>query len=91
MKVSTRKKLEKIMSVIRVAFEIEDGHTIPKVKVRAVIIRVCGHDPRTVKHYLELLEMEGYIGAVNPEVYVILAPDTARIEDFDIPEVRVER
>lgn len=91
LKVSTKKKLEKIMSVVRIVYEIDEGQTIKKEDLRRVIVRVCGHDPRTVRLYFELLEMEGYIGAVNPKVYLILKPDSARIEDFDIPEVRMEK
>jgi hypothetical protein len=91
LKVSTRKKLEKIMSVLRLVYDVDNGSTIEKAKIRAVIVRVCGHDPRTVKLYFELLEMEGYIAPINPKVYVILEPDSMRIEDFNIPGFKVEK
>lgn len=87
LKPSTKRKVQMIVRVMW-----DSGYTkqIATKDLRVIIMRVAGHDPRTVRLYIELLVQEGYLARVSPHTYQVLDPDATSLDDFDVGSIEVK-
>ena len=84
----TRKNVDNVMSAIRRCDYTEQIRT---ADLREIIMRVVGHDPRTIRNMIQVLEMEEKIARVNQYVYQLLGEDLATLDEFDVGDVKLEK
>lgn len=87
LKPSTKKK---VLTIVRTMWDSGYTEQIPTKMLRVIIMRVAGHDPRTVRLYIELLVQEGYLARVSPHTYQVLDPDATSLDDFNVGSVEVK-